>query len=903
MDKVEDEPSVTAMHANPATHTGHAVWQTRETYCKPGLRGILASRYVALCAAFSALGGVLFGFDQGVVTVILVEPQFLSRFARVAEGVSGAGFWKGLLTAMIELGALLGALNQGWIADKISRKYSIVVAVCVFTVGSALQAASMDYAMLVTARFIGGLGIGMLSMVVPLYISEISPPEIRGTLLVLEEFSIVTGIVVAFYITYGTQYIPSEWAWRLPFVLQIIPGLILGVGILFLPFSPRWLASKSRDHEALQSLVKLRSLPDTDPRVQLEWFDIRAEAALHKELASEKHPHLQDGTNGSRFKLEIATWADLFKNGCWRRTHVGVGIMFFQQFVGINALIYYSPTLFQTMGLDHGMQLIMSGVLNICQLVGVSTSIWSMDVFGRRPLLLFGSGMMFFSHAIIAVLVGKFSYDWPSHRLEGWASVSMLLLYMISFGASWGPVPWALPSEIFPSSLRAKGVALSTCANWSTNFIIGLITPPLVERTGYGAYVLFAVFCLLSLLWTYFFVPETKGRTLEQMDHVFNDVGSEAEEERRERIERAIASKDHANRNAARYIKPDEATSKAISQQFSAKAALTAIESKAPSDPVNPPRSVLPPPLDLPERGDAQTVFIYYFRIGRAYGTFYKEGIKAVWYNYKASRLLRERITKELGAKDRIEAAAKGLITRAEYQLLQRNDHDIGKLPFFGVLVLVFGEWLPLLVPFMPGAVPGTCRIPKQVRGMREKAEERRRISFRQGITEPSKEQLPDDRMVVAGRPGAHAEWPMADKTYVRKTLETLRDDQLHHLSSTLGLHSRLWDRLQLGPPVFLLRRALTKRLHAVTLDDKLLLRHGSSSKLSMAEFEIAAEDRGLDILGKKNDVLRDNIGWWLKRQEEDKGRGGAMLAMLFRRLAIREWVQLNLQANYRSQA
>lgn len=134
--------------------------ETRETYCQPGFKGLFASYYVALCAVFAAIGGLLFGYDQGVVSVILVEDQFLRRFTRIAEGASGAGFWKGLLTAMIELGALIGALNQGWIADKYSRKYSIVIAVIVFTVGSALQTAAMDYAMLVVARFIGGLGIG-----------------------------------------------------------------------------------------------------------------------------------------------------------------------------------------------------------------------------------------------------------------------------------------------------------------------------------------------------------------------------------------------------------------------------------------------------------------------------------------------------------------------------------------------------------------------------------------------------------------------------------------------------------------------------------------------------------------------------------------------------------------------
>lgn len=189
--KAGDEASAATMRENPTMHTSNAVWETRQTYCQPGFRGLATSYHVALCAAFSALGGLVFGIDQGIISVILVESQFLEVFPQINEG----GFWKGLLTAMIELGALIGALNQGWIADKYSRKYSIVIAVCVFVVGSVLQTAAVAYSMLVVARFIGGLGIGMLSMVAPLYISEISPPEIRGALLVLEEFSIVTGIV------------------------------------------------------------------------------------------------------------------------------------------------------------------------------------------------------------------------------------------------------------------------------------------------------------------------------------------------------------------------------------------------------------------------------------------------------------------------------------------------------------------------------------------------------------------------------------------------------------------------------------------------------------------------------------------------------------------------------------
>lgn len=317
-------------------HGTDALGGARQPYGPSGFHGLFANYYATLCAAFAAIGGMVFGYDQGVVSIVLVMPNFLDRFERVSEAASGAGFWKGLMTAMIELGALIGAINQGWIADKISRKYSIVVAVFIFTIGSVLQTAAVDYPMLVVGRLIGGVGIGMLSMVAPLYISEISPPEIRGALLVLEELSIVFGIVVAFWITYGTRFIAGEWAWRLPFLLQLIPGLVLGVGILFLPFSPRWLASKGRNKEALQSLCILRQLPSNDARVLQEWYDIRAEAAFHKEVGVVRHPNLQQKSTKNRLRLEIASWTDCFRKGYWRRTHIGIGVMFFQ--VGVLVL-------------------------------------------------------------------------------------------------------------------------------------------------------------------------------------------------------------------------------------------------------------------------------------------------------------------------------------------------------------------------------------------------------------------------------------------------------------------------------------------------------------------------------------------------------------------------------------
>jgi MFS family permease len=279
-----------------------------------------------------------------------------------------------------------------------------------------------------------------------LFLLCVGPPECRGTLLVLEEFCIVLGIVIAYWITFGTRYMAGEWSWRLPFLLQMIPGFILAAGVIVLPFSPRWLASKGRNEEALQSLSKLRNLPASDRRVRQEYMEILVEVRFHQEMNVEKHPKLQGGGIKNSILLEMASWADVFKKGCWRRTHIGIGIMFFQQFVGINALIYYSPSLFKTMGFDTNMQLIMSGILNVLQLVGVTTSVWTMDTLGRRKLLLGGSVLMAISHIVIAILVGLFGSNWEGHRTEGWVSAAFLLLYMVAFGATWGPVPWAVPS-------------------------------------------------------------------------------------------------------------------------------------------------------------------------------------------------------------------------------------------------------------------------------------------------------------------------------------------------------------------------------------------------------------------------------------------------------------------------
>lgn len=322
------------------------------SYGPTGVRGLVSSPYVLGAAFLASLGGFSFGYDQGVISIINVMPQFHDTYPRLAPSSSTSAFWTGFMTGMLELGAFLGCFVFPKLADKFSRKWALSMVAGVFIVGAIMQTAAPDFAVLVTGRAITGIGVGTMALGAPLYISEISPPQIRGSLLVLESISIVSGVVIAYWfvepqtelmktsadrnrITYGTRYISGEASFRLPFGLQMVSAAIIGIGIHIFPYSPRWLALVGRDDDALESLAKLRRLPNTDERVQTEYRGIIAEVQFQQLVLEKAHP----GKSG--LKLEVLTWLDLFKKKSWRRTAVGMGVAFFQQFSGINAFIYY----------------------------------------------------------------------------------------------------------------------------------------------------------------------------------------------------------------------------------------------------------------------------------------------------------------------------------------------------------------------------------------------------------------------------------------------------------------------------------------------------------------------------------------------------------------------------------
>ncbi|KAB2570164.1 High-affinity glucose transporter [Lasiodiplodia hormozganensis] len=512
-EKIEDLAD-TELTTIPSNAEGHV------SYGKSGIAGLVESPYVLGAAFLASMGGFSFGYDQGVISIVNVMDQFHTAFPPAKTA-----FGKGFMTGMLEFGAFIGCFFMPTLADMISRKRALTVVVVIFNIGAIMQTAAQSYGVLVAGRTIGGIGVGTLAMGAPIYISEIAPPNLRGTLLVLESISIVTGVVSSFWITYGTRHLPGEASFRLPFGLQMVCSTLLGIGINFYPYSPRWLALVNRPQEALRSLERLRRLPATDVRVQMEHKDILSEVEIEKLVQEKRHP------GAKRLKLEVLGWFDLFRKRSWRRTAVGVGVAFFQQFSGINAFIYYAPTLFQSLGQSDEMSLIMSGIFNILQLVAVAACFVVIDKVGRRPLAILGGIGGGVAWTVMAALTGVFSKDWLANPAAGWAAVAMAFLFVLLYGVSYSPLGWCLPAEVFPNASRSKGVALSTATVWLCNFIVGVATPPMLEDLGFGTYVFFGAWCYVAAIWAYFLVPETKGKTLEQMDEVFGDYAAQEEKE------------------------------------------------------------------------------------------------------------------------------------------------------------------------------------------------------------------------------------------------------------------------------------------------------------------------------------------------------------------------------------
>ena len=291
-------------------------------------------------ACFACLGGFVYGYNQGVFSGILTMQSF---GLHMGDWVSDQTK-KGWLTSIFELGAWFGCLYSGFLAETLSRKYAIMANVCLFVVGVIIQCCGVvaGASAILGGRFVTGLAVGAMSVNVPNYNAEVAPPEVRGSLVALQQLAITAGIMVSFWIDYGTNYIggsgsksQSDAAWLVPICLQLIPGLALGVGMLFMPFSPRWLIHHGREAEARRVLASLRSLPETHELIELEFLEIKAQSVFEKRSTALKWPHLVELTAWNVFKLQFVAIGSLFRTrAMFRRVIVATVTMFFQQFTG-----------------------------------------------------------------------------------------------------------------------------------------------------------------------------------------------------------------------------------------------------------------------------------------------------------------------------------------------------------------------------------------------------------------------------------------------------------------------------------------------------------------------------------------------------------------------------------------
>ena len=285
---------------------------------------------------------------------------------------------------------------------------------------------------------------------------------------------------------------------------------------------------QNRPQEALAVLSHLRRLPPEHPLVISEYREIKVMVRFDEQTARSVSP------DASNFKQHLLQYKSIFvRIGLFKRLSISCILQFFQQFTGINAVIYYAPTIFSSLGLDGTTtSLLATGVVGILNVVCTIPAILYLDVLGRRKTLILGALGMCMSHIIIAAITGVYSDSFAAHKSAGWAGVAFVYIFIANFAYSWGPVGWVLPSEIMPLSIRSKAMSISTSANWMMNFVVGRATPSMIRDIRFGTYVFFAVFCLLAAGWVYFFVPETKGKTLEEMDVVFKDECSRADKRR-----------------------------------------------------------------------------------------------------------------------------------------------------------------------------------------------------------------------------------------------------------------------------------------------------------------------------------------------------------------------------------
>ncbi|KAI1845155.1 hypothetical protein JX265_002761 [Neoarthrinium moseri] len=475
-----------------------------------------------LIAAISVIGGGLFGFDISSMSAIISTQPYLCQFDE--QGINpDNGLCQGPtpntqggITAAMPGGSWLGALVSGIVSDRFGRKTSIQVGSVIWVIGSIICCASVNIPMLIVGRVINGFSVGICSAQVPVYITEMAPPSKRGRLVGMQQWAITWGIMIMFFICYGCSYISGAGAFRVPWGLQMIPAILLFLGLLVMPESPRWLAKKDRWEEAKDVLTLVHSKGNPNS------------AFVAKELAE-----IREVVEFERRNADVSIF-ELFSPRVINRTHIGVFTQIWSQLTGMNVMMYYITYVFTMAGLGSNVLLpsAIQFIINVC--LTVPALIW-MDAWGRRPTLLVGAFFMCLWMCINAGLFAVYSrppvpedhFTTPSESMAisgapAKAVIASTYLFVASYAPTWGPVSWTYPPELYPLRLRGKAVSLATSANWAFNFALAYFVPPAFENITWKVYVLFAVF-LFAMFWHVFFLfPETANKPLEEVEAIFD---------------------------------------------------------------------------------------------------------------------------------------------------------------------------------------------------------------------------------------------------------------------------------------------------------------------------------------------------------------------------------------------
>nr|CAD1814642.1 monosaccharide transporters [uncultured fungus] len=496
-----------------------------------------------LSTLFAAFGGILFGYDTGVISGIQTMNNWLCLFGKLDPATGSCALTssqQSLVVSILSAGTFFGALFAAPTADYLGRRWSVVLGVVIFTVGVIMQISAVAIPLFVAGRVFAGWGVGMVSMLIPMYQSECSPKWIRGAVVSGYQWAITIGLLLAAVVNNATKNRPTHASWQIPIGVQFAWGLILAVGMILLPESPRWLIKKERDDDAARALSRLISLPPDHPELQAELDEIRTAFQHEKEMGE-------------------SSYADCFRatdNKILLRTLTGIFIQAWQQLTGINFIFYYGTIFFKNSGIKNPFLIsIATSIINVFMTL---PGMWGVERFGRRRLLLVGAIGMCFCEFLVAIVGVTIS---TSNTAGQKVLVAFVCIYIAFFASTWGPIAWVITGEIFPLNIRAKAMSLSTASNWLWNFGITYATPYLVNKQAGSAGLEVKVFfiwgstCAGCFLFTYFCVPETKGLSLEQIDLLYQNTTPMRSVSYRRQLQR-----DGVELSAGGHIKHDSAS-------------------------------------------------------------------------------------------------------------------------------------------------------------------------------------------------------------------------------------------------------------------------------------------------------------------------------------------------------